>query len=486
LAVGVITEFQPAGQFGTAGSDPCGVTSLVKVSGQWGSTSNWIPLFFCPKKQYWDNPDVGYEMGVNGPPVLYDRPAHQAQDFNKDGNYYEKAWMSFRPGDSVIVACQTDKDGGNITPLYVLGFVDIGGGTAQYVPRVGEDVIKWIFKGVIGYYQVSINKTYNGSDANALGPDGLKLNLLTQCKIVRLPDSGTMTIANYSTYVNGVYFADKEWDTDTGEVLINVAEEYDIWYRTTMTVNYSNFAILCPVGPLLYCFTFCVAYTWFNTTIMAAYKTGTYDDPPWSSEAWHQPGYDPATEWPGNPPDGSGQIPWATVPNPPPEMQYYQTYFSATPPPPPYGNPRDSYSMTPMQWGVTPVLLPVWAFEPPSPQFPTVVLQVTGPDPFPIENYSAGVGNFGPNCIPFLPIMAFAQYSEELISNPLANPPTVGFQNQPYFDIMEDLATQIESITGDSKASQALLNNPDSMLQCFVRPHTKAELQAAGLWPFNN
>ena len=53
-----------------------------------GAKVDFIPLWFYPKKQYWDTPD------------------HQAQDFNQDGLYYENAWMSFRGGDEVKVLLQ--------------------------------------------------------------------------------------------------------------------------------------------------------------------------------------------------------------------------------------------------------------------------------------------------------------------------------------------------------------------------------------------
>ncbi len=100
---GVITDFQKVQD------DPIQVTSQVKVD----LGGDFIPLFFCPKKQYWDT------------------AIHQAQDFNQDRKYYENAWMSLRVGDQVKVVLQKG------VPVAVLAFGD-------GVPRIGEDVIKFV------------------------------------------------------------------------------------------------------------------------------------------------------------------------------------------------------------------------------------------------------------------------------------------------------------------------------------------------------
>ena len=78
FAKGTVSDFQKVQD------DPIQVQSLAKVKGAWGE-SDFIPLFWCPKKQYWD------------------LTSHQAQDFNQANLYYENAWMSFRGGDEVIV-----------------------------------------------------------------------------------------------------------------------------------------------------------------------------------------------------------------------------------------------------------------------------------------------------------------------------------------------------------------------------------------------
>lgn len=106
FAKGTISDFQKVSDV------PLTVKSMVKVKGDWGE-SDFIPLFFCPKKKYWDS----------------DPSLDDAQDFNQDGKYYENAWRSFRGDDEVKVLLQEG------VPKFVIGFVD-------NVPRIGEAIIK--------------------------------------------------------------------------------------------------------------------------------------------------------------------------------------------------------------------------------------------------------------------------------------------------------------------------------------------------------
>ena len=102
---GVITDFEVTSFYCFR------VKSMVKVSGDWGE-SGYIPLFYHPKPQFWDDP--------NG---------NLATDYNAAGGYFEKAWMSFRIGDEVVVMLKEGK------PVAVVGFAD-------GVPRIGENLIK--------------------------------------------------------------------------------------------------------------------------------------------------------------------------------------------------------------------------------------------------------------------------------------------------------------------------------------------------------
>jgi hypothetical protein len=133
-ALGVITGFNKIF------SDPLVVTSQVKVTID-GVESGLLPLFYHPKAQYWD-------------------PHSQTLG----GEFHEKAWMSFRIGDEVMVMLREG------APVAVLGFAD-------GKPRIGEDIIKSAFKSG-HFWRASLLAPYAGRDT---GPDGVPLGLATLC-----------------------------------------------------------------------------------------------------------------------------------------------------------------------------------------------------------------------------------------------------------------------------------------------------------------
>lgn len=94
--------------------DPITFESLAKVEIEGQETEDYLPLFYHPKKQYWDDDH------------------HQATDFNEELRYFERAWMSFRPGDEVVVMLQENK------PVLIIGFADA-------TPKVGENIIRMEF-----------------------------------------------------------------------------------------------------------------------------------------------------------------------------------------------------------------------------------------------------------------------------------------------------------------------------------------------------
>jgi hypothetical protein len=133
FAKGIVSDFQKTQD------DPLTVVSMVKVKGDAWGESDFIPLFYCPKKDFWDTLD------------------HQAQDLNQDKLYYENAWMSFRAGDEVKVML---KEG---APFAVLGFLKDG-------PRIGEDIFKFNYE-IAGS---GTDATGHGEDLN-LGPHSIHL-----------------------------------------------------------------------------------------------------------------------------------------------------------------------------------------------------------------------------------------------------------------------------------------------------------------------
>ena len=169
FAKGIITDFQKVSDV------PLVVKSMVKVKGDAWGESEYIPLFYHPKPQYWDDSEGS-------------DPLIKATDFNQEGKYYERAWMSFRGGDEVKVLLQEG------VPKVVLGFFD-------NVPRIGEtifvhntqefyylyndaqgnDPIHWVqvdipaTRTIASVFDVEYMAAYISDGAT--GPDGLSLGL---------------------------------------------------------------------------------------------------------------------------------------------------------------------------------------------------------------------------------------------------------------------------------------------------------------------
>ena len=218
FAKGVITDFRrpehvppedriAAGQgFGEYGhyidlpGDPFLVESMAKVTGEdWGE-SEYIPIFYQPKKDFWDE-------ATADPPIL-------ATDFDEENGCFKQAWMSFRCGDEVVVMLQEG------VPVAVLGHAD-------GVPRIGEDIFAMCFEGeepltwvtdISGThwvtpedgpftpnpYYISATKaqktvaTWNWRTSNAefegdwtiadKGPDGFDYGLLQECEMAESPE----------------------------------------------------------------------------------------------------------------------------------------------------------------------------------------------------------------------------------------------------------------------------------------------------------
>jgi hypothetical protein len=141
-------------------------------------------------------------------------PGVLATDYNKEEGYFEKAWMSFRPQDEVVVMLKED------TPVAVVGHAD-------GVPRVGEAVFKvnispMIAGGLLGEASpryVKIGEMKLNPDTN--GPDGLDLKLVQEvvpiCDITKTYAEGT-TIHYY-----------KEWMIAVGPILYIVCHYATKW-----------------------------------------------------------------------------------------------------------------------------------------------------------------------------------------------------------------------------------------------------------------
>ena len=163
FAKGVITEIK----MDWSNHGFVNVTSLAKVKVD-GVESDFIPLCFCPKKDYWDTDEAGSE-------------AHPSQQFNEEGKYYENAWMSFRAGDEVVVMLQAPTPDAALKPVAVLAFAD-------NIPREGESILKIVGPQETNYIQCTnrdpkdyTKMFYSGKE---VGPDGKSLKLVKQAECI--------------------------------------------------------------------------------------------------------------------------------------------------------------------------------------------------------------------------------------------------------------------------------------------------------------
>ena len=209
-AFGVISDFKvddPTDMVGT-------IHSQVKVKID-GAESDWIPLFYHPKKGYWD-PD--------------------SQKYN-DGSGFEKAWMSFRGDDEVAVML---KEG---VPVGVLGFAD-------GCPRIGEDIVRCDYKNGRGgkhffYFRSSTNNRFlgltdpssdNEYDVELNGPENKPLNLKTEVK----------PIVAFNQQINTTLHP----TTSNQNYLPNGSLVYSQYAGSN--ANYFIHEFRIPVGPILY------------------------------------------------------------------------------------------------------------------------------------------------------------------------------------------------------------------------------------------
>lgn len=177
--------FYPGKFSGDDQVDPFRVKSLVKVKIEDRDESDWLPLFYCPKAHMWDDTDMivsdidGNDRTVN-PGVLATNLNLANQGIAGAPQWFEKAWMSFRFQDEVVVLLQKG------VPVAVIGFAD-------GVPRVGEGVFLLNVRPMSGpipdpgaseqprYVRIDEMKLNAGG---ATGPDGLDLKLVQAVPIL--------------------------------------------------------------------------------------------------------------------------------------------------------------------------------------------------------------------------------------------------------------------------------------------------------------
>ncbi len=248
FAKGVIKDFK------TTEDDPLTVVSMVKVDVPDAEESDFIPIFYLPKKYYWDTTE------------------HDAQDFNQEGNYHDNAWMNFQVGDEVLVMIKEGK------PVAIIGFAD-------RKPHIAENILKVavaededqaddfpLYFAAFGYKQDGgPGCEYSRKEQ---GPDGNDLNL-TRAFTGTLTDVQTFSRTYWSPVMcpwyanNGAspwlyslwnYFLEGGGVNCSSNHNSDVAESYITWnffYKFTIvrTEGKLRFGPI-PIGPVDYYFEF--------------------------------------------------------------------------------------------------------------------------------------------------------------------------------------------------------------------------------------
>jgi len=282
FAKGVITDFKrpehippqeriavSEGTYIDLEGDPFLVESMVKVEVEGlGETEDFIPIFAQPKKEFWDDPLVDKsgvpfltEYGQNEP----EQGENKATDWDEETGAYKKAWQSFRCGDEVVVMLKENE------PVAVVGFAD-------GVPRIGEDVFSLETTGspVGGYwgtgyafespYKISPSRaqrtvaTYHWRTFNATffpegvdwtlpekGPDGLDYKLLQKAEKA---ESGIEILLNsldqpFPRWQEVTYFP---WDPPEG-----IYPSGKLHFRSIENIYYCKISVwIVVVGAIVY------------------------------------------------------------------------------------------------------------------------------------------------------------------------------------------------------------------------------------------
>jgi hypothetical protein len=385
FAKGVITEFQKIQD------DPLVVESKVKVEIEGVGESDFIPLFFHPKAQYWDGDDV------------------TAQEFDEDEAMFKRAWMSFRGGDEVAVML---KEG---VPVAVVGFAD-------GVPRLGEDILKVD----VGQGFFLCAQTREKYDAGESGPDGAPLKLLKECEVI---GAGTELVGEYDaggqiTNLWGGDFGSYEVEhREAGWISYMPVPAYDslvVYQNARRSTSYADshvstykdeYYYLVPIGPFLF---------WIN-----AHRTRA------------EVKYTERTEY-----NNSKNHPFG-------EECICLTYADFR------------------GWGLSEVDVPhpecyVWA-------------EAEARELDASWDFGPGMPDDYDIVYCYLDDTYVALYTEELFQRAKD---AGSWENRP-----AEFVEQEASFEWSSALNAAIKNMADIEFSMFARPHTKAELQDAGMWP---
>lgn len=433
FAKGTIKEFDKISD------DPLKVRSMVKVEVEGSGESDFIPLFFHPKKEYWDDEEEDIK----------------ATDFNQGKKYFEQAWMSFREGDEVRVML---RDG---APYAVMGFHD-------GVPRVGENILK--IEGSGHRFHVifhPINKDepledyqYDEPEVEAKGPDGKELGLKHECIVVHQAqyqqepsEQAQWPMFDFLPNPDHPYTNMPNQDIANQLSCVNPCEDFECWSyhahlpATVPGVIFHTKDILVPIGPVLYLIQIVVAE--INRPVPHNELLEIY----WGIPPYGGHGFEYSMEHPDIDPrtlesTSSRQVSAGETVS----HDFIVTY------PWPAPNPEDHCNFTVTQ------TLKIAEDTPPAPPYYDPHALCVKAAPYSKELYDRALG--GPDSV-VNPLDAGINPLDDKWTNVYKD-----FVYQQDFhknDVLHGLIGSVIALSFDEKY--------------LVRPHTKEELQDAGMWP---
>jgi hypothetical protein len=399
-AKGVITEFEQTGD------DPIRVESRVKVQVEATESAKFIPLFYHPKAQYWD--DGGLATAYN------------------NAGYFEKAWMSFRGDDEVAVMLKEGE------PVAVMGFAD-------GVPRIGEEVLQ--FETVDPFrWRMSKDEHYPSEN----GPDGLSLGLLQEAELIS-DESGeessiTQTIQFDRTATLDTVLTDMTMSGPTVIIFDGVRKDFymvihDTWTNEHLKMRPRAQIHLAKVGPILY-----LIVSWFNSGYRIVTEEGSSGPARSTYHKWCEHFHFCIYPWAGCMP-----------PDPPAEVNTCENF--------PFVEAQVAADLANEN-----------------------AAHYTSPG-FNLSDYAQATVAF---------VIYAAPYSDELYEETKDNPPAFDFISRfvsaktipdPPTGFVRQWGQQYNIHDHQHEYSDHHKVDSEGGMKLYTRPHTKEELQEAGMWP---
>jgi hypothetical protein len=294
--VGVISDFKVKSE------DPFAVASMVKVKIDGKECDDYIPIFYHPKKGWWDDRGFRDELGNlrEG-----EKDYNYATDFkmepgeddeSEDYGYFEKAWMSFRCGDEVVVLLRPsspDDPASELKPYAVVGFAD-------GVHRPGENLFKWtgfwmglpdlgLYEGYLyAFNSLQQNFSSSGTPYNTYPMGAIATNIsgngayiIEEAPMPEGFDKEKVLVTKKNKTID--YLVEEIIQEEFGWYCVD-RYIYDNWVMALFRhgscyERHHNYDIYWTVGPLMFCQTLMTFYTLADGEFFLAVQHGSEWDP---------------------------------------------------------------------------------------------------------------------------------------------------------------------------------------------------------------